>query len=382
MRWFRCLAGLLLLVTVVVAVGGEPELMRARSADVTVVTAGRSSGSGNLELRVMTSAGPLQLALRPATDLLEPAARQALAQRGVTGQAFRGDVIGHPAGWARMTRIGSAWLGAVFDGRELWFFAPARHHAALAAQLGLAPDTTLAFTLADFRDLPPIDGDALPAPQPPDHDPPAPAAKQAATSRTLRVSLVLDTEFQARYGAASESTAIGILNIADGFYSAQVDTHVTLFALRELTTNGTLTSTDAEDLMAAFKTWGNNGNVPFNGVAHLLSGKDFDGNTAGVAYIGVLCNSGWGYGVDQATWDAAASASFLAHELGHNYNAQHDGHGNTCPSSGYIMASVLNIGSPPTRFSSCSLDYFADYLASHTAACLEPGDVIYANGFD
>ena len=138
--------------------------------------------------------------------------------------------------------------------------------------------------------------------------------------------------------------------------------------------------------------------LPFSGLAHLLSGKDFDGSTIGLAWVGApnyantLCNPEYGNGVDQVTYSAAASAATLAHEMGHNYGALHDNDGpdnaaglpgNSCPSSGYIMNASTNVGHPPTQFSSCSLDYFAGYLASHSASCLNGRpDLIFNNGFD
>ncbi len=57
----------------------------------------------------------------------------------------------------------------------------------------------------------------------------------------------------------------------------------------------------------------------------LCSGIDLDGGTVGLAYIRVMCSSGCA-GLSQ---DGARSLSgvgiTVAHELGHNFNMNHDG---------------------------------------------------------
>lgn len=207
----------------------------------------------------------------------------------------------------------------------------------------------------------------------------------------LGVTLVLDTEFQAHYAPNAPSTAVGILNIVDGFYSVQADTHVYLYALKTLASNGTLTITHPSTLLDAFSLYSQQ-SLPFSGVAHLLSGKDFNGNTVGLAWIGTLCSSSHGTGVDEVTYSPAAGAATLAHEMGHNYGALHDSAGpnsnaglpgNSCPASGYIMNAFTSLNSPPSEFSGCSLDYFHSYLTNNSASCLAPRpDRIFADGFD
>lgn len=196
------------------------------------------------------------------------------------------------------------------------------------------------------------------------------------------MTLVLDVEFGQRHGSNAAATAVAMLNIVEGFYSAQAATQVSLHALKALAGNGSLTSTNAHTLLDAFVDYGRAGHVAFSGVAHLLSGKDFDGHTAGLAYVGVVCNPNWGYGVDQATFSAAAASVILAHEIGHNYDARHDGDGNSCPASGYIMQPSVNLGALPTGFSSCSLDSFQQFRGGSPPACMALPDLILANGFE
>ncbi len=375
------------------AMAAAPVLQQASPAHVAATTS-LANAPATLHLEVDTPDGPLGLNLRPATRMQSQAARVVAAVREGRTRLYKGRVAGRPASWVRMARIDGAWLGAIAVDGKLWLLDPARQHPQLARSLGLSDKDSLVFTLDDFRGLDVIDdGGVLP---------PATTSRslaygisdaprnRTASSYHLGVTLVLDTEFQAHYGANAQSTAVGILNIVDGFYTAQADTQVYLYDLVSLASDGSLTSTDPQALLNAFASY-SQASLPFSGLAHLLSGKDFDGSTIGLAWTGVadpgyadtVCNSYYGTGVDQQTFSAAASAATLAHEMGHNYGAAHDGDGNSCPVSGYIMNATTNTGNPPTQFSGCSLDYFVAYRSVHSTPCLAaPPDVIFNNGFE
>lgn len=364
-------------------------LTQATNANIRTSTAVAAPEhvDNSVRISVDTPQGPLSLLLQPHTQLVAGAANM-LPKLGTSAfRLYRGTVEGDPDSWVRMSHIQGAWLGAISTDGELWLFDPSRFHPDLAASVGADATGTLVFKLSDIAGLNEIDSGAV--------LPPAAALQMPmslvslAPQRTtgvafhLGVSLVLDTEFQTQYGTQSADVAASILNIADGFYAAQVDTDLYLHDLRLLSGNGTLTSTESGALLDAFSAYVQSSGLPFSGVAHLLCGKDFDGNTAGRAWVGALCNNPYGSGIDQATFSAAASGAFLAHEMGHNYDADHDGNGNACPSSGFIMASLINVDSPADAFSTCSLDYFADYRDNHAPACLlDAPDLIFANDFE
>ena len=68
-------------------------------------------------------------------------------------------------------------------------------------------------------------------------------------------------------------------------------------------------------------------------VVHLFTGRNMDGSTIGIAYLGQICRS-MGYGLSQVDWGGAtvtSAALVVAHELGHNWSATH------CDCVGYIM---------------------------------------------
>ena len=186
------------------------------------------------------------------------------------------------------------------------------------------------------------------------------------------MTLVLDTEFQTSYGSSAASQAIAeVLNVVQGFYAAQVGVDVYLYSLQPLSSDGTLTDPDSNNLLTAFATCMTGGAIPFAGDAHLLSGKDFDGSGIGLGYIGSLCSRNFSIAVVQSTFSTAGSGVVMAHELGHNFGAEHDGDGNSCPSSGYIMQASVNFSSLPTSFSSCSLTYFDDFITQNSPTCID-----------
>ena len=72
--------------------------------------------------------------------------------------------------------------------------------------------------------------------------------------------------------------------------------------------------------------------------SHLFSGVNFSGGTIGLAYVGVVCNSSFGYGVVESRYTSSLTfrTSLTAHELGHNWNSQHCDSSSVC----HIMCSA------------------------------------------
>lgn len=391
--------GLVCLLLVSVAISAKPRLMHASNAEIHPLAQRHSAttttaASTPLELTVLTPAGPLNLRLQRAAAMTTHAGPWVSAIRNGKTRIYRGQIIGQPDSWVRMTQIDGAWLGVIRTRDQLWLLDPARDHPQVASATAAGSNGTLIFTYDDMDGVQQIDlGGKLPPPGAlPIQRSPHLGAKPSPrvngnVNYYLGVSVVMDTEFQAQYGANAASTAVGILNIVDGFYSAQVNTEVYLVAIKALSSNGTLTSTDIHTLLDAFTSYLDDAPIAFSGAIHLFSGRDFDDNLLGVAWLGKICDPRYGSGVDQATFSAAGSGAVVAHELGHNYGAHHDGegtHGNFCSSSGFIMEPGIGLDNPPTLFSSCSLVYFHDVQTSvsNPRQCLSAWpDVIFSDGF-
>lgn len=129
--------------------------------------------------------------------------------------------------------------------------------------------------------------------------------------------------------------------------------------------------------------------VPYenNDAGHLFSGYKFQGSVLGYAGVGSMCTVAQSGGINQMTNADAFNGVIGAHELGHNLGMQHDSNGNTCPSSGYIMNAVVNSVTPPTAFSSCSLNYYTTWTNTGSGTCLNNvptqryGDAVCGNGY-
>lgn len=130
------------------------------------------------------------------------------------------------------------------------------------------------------------------------------------------------------------------------------------------------TSNDASALLGQFQDeWNTNQSGVQRDVAHLWSGRNFDGSTIGIAYLGVICG-GSSYGANQILFSGNLNSrvGLFAHELGHNWSAEHCNGQNECK----IMCSGLGgcngLGNP-ARFAAVPISQISAHIASR--ACVD-----------
>ncbi|XP_070380857.1 A disintegrin and metalloproteinase with thrombospondin motifs 18-like isoform X1 [Dermacentor albipictus] len=104
--------------------------------------------------------------------------------------------------------------------------------------------------------------------------------------------------------------------------------------------------------------------------AILMSGLDLhsgkSNNVIGLAFVGGMCQCRFSCSIIQAeNFQAALEA---AHEMGHNLGMDHDGTGNKCNPSRFIMSP--SVGAGRTSWSACSRQYLDDFLKSRASSCL------------
>ncbi|MBU1189004.1 MAG: hypothetical protein KKC01_08235 [Gammaproteobacteria bacterium] len=349
--------------------------------------------SESMQLELAFDDQRLSLQLWENSELLQRLAghqRNRLRQQGA--RYFTGHVDGDSDSWLRLSWLQGAWEGIVHTDGVTWLLDRRDLLQDLLLQPQRSQSTQIVYRAEDLRFLQPIDNDGV---RVPGRSPVAGSISGAEVLaqlsqrfggdfEALPFTAVADTQFVNTHGSNSSAVIVSRMNLVDGIYSNQVGVGIQLEVLELLENNGTLTSTNPSDLLNAFRsfmTTGAGGGIEHPGLAHLMTGKNLDGNTVGIAWLGVLCSQTFGFGVNQNLNNGTTSMLIIAHEMGHNFGAPHDRQsGSACQNSD--IAGIMNPSiNGSQQFLSCSLEQMADDVAF--ATCLVPVQVIlFADDFE
>jgi len=158
------------------------------------------------------------------------------------------------------------------------------------------------------------------------------AALTSGFSHTARVAVETDWEFFNLFGNTTDATDyVGdLFAFASSIYESEVDTslfvsHLSLYTQSSDPWTQSGCNAALDELQNYWNT--NNGGID-RALVHMLSGKN---TGCGIAYVGVLCNEPWAYGVSgslsgnfdinnpTSIWDIIVAS----HEIGHNFNSPH-----------------------------------------------------------
>jgi len=381
-----CILLALPLLLAVPASGAELRLLRAKPALVrSTQLAPENTPGPHDSLRLNLDAGNerYELRLRPKTHLGSLASR---AQN--RAMAYEGRLPDRAGSWAAITRIGNRWTGIWFDGQHYYGIDSAAALAAISGEAaGAAPDSAVVFRLsdavwegADFtgdtrrpvlnaEEFINVIGSELATPT---------SLLATLPTRRLSIAFIADAELARQDGANTRANMLAQLNIVDGIFANQVGVRLqsgseTIFDAG----NQPFTSTtDAQTLLSELRTYRAGSTQQRSaGLTHLMTGRNLDGVTVGIAYLDSLCSSTYSASLSEARRELSFAALIAAHEIGHVFGAPHDAEsGSACESApgGLLMAAQLN-GSQ--TFSSCSLEKIAALLATPQARqCLAPAD--------
>jgi hypothetical protein len=312
---------------------------------------------------------------------LEPNARLAALEAGLDlppgVRAYRGELAGRPGSWARIVLTPDGPIGIVYDGDTFYGLETGSDTATSSS----APTI---FRLADVYVAPgalscgaaaPADGARALAMLVEELTP------LAAVGATLNLDIgaVADFEFAQNFGASAETALLTRVNNVDGIFSQQVGVQITVSELAVFTaSDDPFDATGADALLTdladyRFATPAQRA----QGLTHLFTGRDLDGSTAGIAYVGALCSARFGSGLSEARRGATIDSLIAAHEIGHNFGAPHDAEsGSACQSTPatFLMAPAIN---QSNQFSACSIAQMQAEIAS--ASCVTPLDTASVN---
>jgi len=262
-------------------------------------------------------------------------------------RTYRGFIDGIPGSIVSGSLIDGQFQGMVFvaDG-VTWEIDPLSQ-----AIPGVDPNRYVIFASTDLR---PVDGICM------DVDP----AQQGGTGligqtngvqvgggestqslKYAEVACDADFEFFQKNGSSIANTVTDIENIfagLDTIYQRDVTIgyDITTIIVRDKEPDP-YTSTDPGVLLNQFRSeWNSNQSGIQRDFAHMFTGKNINGGVIGIAFLSVICNLNNAYGLVQSrfTSNMTTRVCLSAHEIGHNWSAQHcDGNGDC-----RIMCSVIN----------------------------------------
>jgi metallopeptidase family M12-like protein len=302
---------------------------------------------------------------------------------------YRGTVAGQAGSWVRLTRSRDGWRGVVSDGQDIYAVEPAAEMKQAMVQplpAGASSSAPVIYRLADAI-MP--DGAGVCGTDTSEAGMASGSVRSTAqkafthlasdlsmkdttgvATRQLVVHVVADHTFTDAIGSDPEGAIVARWDIVDGIWSSQVGIKIVLAPITILTDadDPFSATTSAGTLLA--EVGGYRAGLPAHqetGLTHLVTGRAMDGNIIGISYLGAICNGAQAVSLSQSTTSLIMGGLIAAHELGHSFNAVHDGVPGVCSTTPrtYLMAPTINFSN---QFSACSLQSID--ARAVTASCL------------
>ncbi len=180
---------------------------------------------------------------------------------------------------------------------------------------------------------------------------------------------------------ALENFAIGVTNDIQGNYDDEFADEIRFvitgqFVVTSSSSDPWTSSTNSSTFLGSFDAWREASlSIPHD-IASCWTNRDFDGSTIGVAYLDAVCygykkSNVLQYTVNDAAWKLRV---LTAHELGHNFGADHDGSG-----SGFIMAPSVNNTSTWSGTSINAIQNFYASVSCMSACTNAPGTINFTS---
>jgi uncharacterized repeat protein (TIGR01451 family) len=326
---------------------------------------------------------------------LQPNERVRRALKAGTGNfvPLRGTIDGLSHSWARLTRNDDGrWQGMISDGQEIYAIEPAGDVKSMLVEPNeQSGSTPVMYRLKDLIvEWEPGFCEALPAGETTTAFETFKAlgaeviqaeAQSGVVTQQASVGVVGDWEYVSYFSGSVQTPtqgAIARMNVVDGIFSDQVGVTIDVPTIQmAANSNDAFSSSDSKQLLDQVRTYrkGNSAQKVL-ALTHLMTGRALDGKTVGIAYTGTVCDGEYAVSLSEGTQSMTMASLIAAHEIGHNFNAPHDGDSNgACASTPttFLMAPQINYSD---QFSACSLQQIQKKIA--TARCLttySPPDV-------
>lgn len=336
-----------------------------------------SSAIASIEISAELQGFPYQLELQENSELIDKL--KGRVTRSLQGEHFNGKIKNIEDSWVRLSKINNDWQGVISMGGILYVINPSDNqpsaiqgpgkplrvtplsHKSFHATCGDSGHKIMSQIQGRQSPIPPAMGKVL--------FPQLCASTVDGVCILAEVEFAFDTAFVNKFPGSALHQATSLINIAEGFFEQDLNVHFDAITIEFLDSELFTTSTDAEELIEdiADKKFFNQ--IPFEknrqALFHLVTGRNFDDSTAGIAYIDTLCNIfGFNSGTSQLLFnDIPLTAMIVAHELAHGFGADHDGEGGASSCGpGFLMDSSIN----PfvTGFSSCSISQIRHSIES------------------
>lgn len=308
--------------------------------------------------------------------------RLARVALGSSVQLYEGTVEGVPRSWVRISILDGLPRGMIWDGRELFVVDAAPdgvNYGAAGTVMYKLSDAVLepGVSLTDDVVETPRDAAASYGALIGELSTRTQAIQDGVATEAVEISVLGDADFVARYPGETQArdAILARLNNVDGIFSAQVGVALQVVSVDlEGGPAASLTATtDSNALLQELsRLRERTAALSATGLSHLFTGRNLDGDTAGIAYEVSLCSTRYSASVTESRNSLALDSLITAHEIGHVFGAPHDG-AEQCPSTPpnqYIMSPNLN--SAVTSFSQCSLDKINAVLASYSCVVALP----------
>ncbi len=281
-------------------------------------------------------------------------------------RTYRGSIMGEPGSHvaAQLTEDGVHASITRADGDRYWMEPIARHvegatetqHVVYRADDALCDGVCGVNAMQQHAKQ--IGGGALPL--------------GADECKIAEIAIDADFQYYQFYGSSVsnvENQVNWIINTLNAQYEDQVGIvhEITEIIVRTSSASNPYTTNNAGNLLSQFRShWNaNHSNIP-RSVAHLFTGRNLSGSTIGVAYLSRICQISWAYGLSQRLGNSSCMTDLTAHELGHNWSAQHC----SCPS--HTMNASLTCAN---QFSQTSINGIIAFRNTRTCLidCPPPG---------